>query len=115
MIQQKHGHIINMASINGVTPFAGTAVYAASKAGIIAFSEAMAMELEPYGIVVNAIAPGLVDTDMVKKIRQGSIDEYFTISGSRKLLTVEETAQWVLTLAGPLSYNLKGQTITIKG
>ena len=96
-------------------PFVGLSVYSASKAGVIGFSAAIAKELEPYGIVVTAIAPGLVDTDMVKNIGKSSIDEYFTVTGSKKLLTCEEVANWVMMLASPEGKCLQGQTITIKG
>ncbi len=74
MIPKKQGRIINIASGRGVAGQAGSAHYAASKAGVIAFTKSLAVELAPYDITVNAICPGATDTPMS---RAGSTPEEF--------------------------------------
>ncbi len=74
MVPKKHGRIINIASGRGVAGQARSAHYAASKAGVIAFTKSLAVELAPYDITVNAICPGATDTPMS---RAGSTPEEF--------------------------------------
>ena len=74
MTQRKEGRIINVASGRGVAGQARAAHYAASKGGVIAFTKSLAMELAPYNVTVNAIAPGATDTPMS---RSGSTEEEF--------------------------------------
>ncbi len=66
MVQRKEGRIISIASGRGVAGQANAAHYAASKAGVIAFTKSLAMELAPYSVLVNAIAPGATDTPMAR-------------------------------------------------
>lgn len=68
MIKNKSGRIINISSVGGVIGTIGQCNYAASKAGIIGFTKSLANEVSRYGITVNCIAPGFVDTDMVKQM-----------------------------------------------
>lgn len=63
-VRQKHGSIVNMSSVSGIAGNAGQASYAASKAGIIGLTHSLAKELSPRGVRVNAVAPGLIETDM---------------------------------------------------
>ena len=65
MIDQRGGKIINIASISGLGAFAGTAAYSAAKAGVIGFTRALAKEVAPMGIHVNAVAPGFVDSPLI--------------------------------------------------
>src|SRR4051812_10116262 len=74
MIARGWGRIINIASIIGQTGAFGQANYAASKAGVIAFTKSVAQELAKYGITVNAICPGFVDTDMMASMPQAARD-----------------------------------------
>lgn len=68
MIKQKSGSIVNIASISGISGNAGQANYSASKGGIIAFTKTLAIELGRYNIRVNAIAPGVIQSEMIDKI-----------------------------------------------
>ncbi|MBI2548232.1 SDR family oxidoreductase [Candidatus Woesearchaeota archaeon] len=68
MIQRRYGKIVNIASIAGIIGYPGAAAYCASKGGIITFTKEMALELAPYKVNVNAIAPGLIETPMTQFI-----------------------------------------------
>lgn len=115
MIGQRQGHIVNIASVAGLTPFPGTAVYAAAKAGVIAFTKSVASELGSYGIMVSGLAPGLTDTEMIQGLDETARRQFMTVTGSQRLLAPEEIADWAVSLAGPLARNIQGQTIALKG
>ncbi len=68
MIRQKSGSIINLSSIVGITGNPGQLVYSASKGAVISLTKTAAKELGPMGIRVNAIAPGMIDTDMMRSV-----------------------------------------------
>ena len=70
MIKQRGGRIINMASVSGVLGNAGQANYAASKAGLIGLTKSVARELASKGITCNAVAPGFIQSDMTKDIKE---------------------------------------------
>ena len=66
MVKQKHGKIINLSSVVGITGNAGQVNYAASKAGVIGMTKSLAKEVGSRGITVNAVAPGYIETDMTE-------------------------------------------------
>jgi 3-oxoacyl-[acyl-carrier protein] reductase len=116
MMKAKSGSIINMSSIVGVSGNAGQASYAASKAGIIGFTQSVAKELGSRNIRCNAIAPGFVETDMTHYLKDGD--------GAKKFLEgiplgrfgrAEEIANTTLFLASELSSYITGQVITTDG
>jgi 3-oxoacyl-[acyl-carrier protein] reductase len=79
MLKRKSGCIVNISSVSGVTGRAAQGNYSAAKAGIIGLTKSMARELGRYGIRVNAVAPGFIETDMVSevagKIREEAIED----------------------------------------
>jgi len=111
------GRIINISSTAGQRGEAFHSHYAASKGGILAFTKSLAVELAPYNILVNAVAPGWVDTDMNaevfsdEKFRQAVIDSI----PLRRIATAEDVAGAVLFLASDLSRHITGATINVNG
>ena len=115
MIKQRFGRIINISSVVGVYGNAGQSNYAASKAGIIGFTKAVAKELAPRNITVNAIAPGFIETQMTEAIS----DEAKSASVSRIPLArfgkPEDIAKAVVFLASEDANYITGQVIQIDG
>lgn len=115
MITQRSGKIIQLSSIAGVRGNRGQAVYAASKAAILGFTRSVAKETGMFGITVNAIAPGFIDTEMTavlpKKIRKDIVS---TIALGR-LGTAHDVANAALFLASPLADYVSGQIIGVDG
>lgn len=115
MLKQRYGKIINMASVIGVIGNAGQANYAASKAGIIALTKSMAKELGSKGILVNAIAPGFIETDMTAKLPEEIKNSIKTNIALKKLGTPSDIAKLVAFLASDNSNYITGQVINIDG
>jgi len=120
MIKQKSGVIINIASVAmGQQGFgaAGAVHYSASKGGIAAMTEALAVELAPYNIRVNAIAPGLIDTPMVSFAKEDpkAMEAYLSRIPMRRFGKPEEISDLVLFLAGDTSSYITGSVIVADG
>jgi len=94
MIRDQGGHIVNVASIAGLTPVPGLAVYSASKHAVRAFSLSVAQELAPHGVSVTVVCPGPVDTPMVGS--QLPRDEAALLFSGTRLLSVEEVSRAVI-------------------
>ncbi|WP_421781034.1 SDR family NAD(P)-dependent oxidoreductase [Kiloniella litopenaei] len=107
--------IINMASIIGVEGAAGQTAYAASKAAVIGITKSAAKELGPQGIRVNALAPGLIETDMIAHLNDGITDEHVQNTSMKRLGAPEEVAKAALFLASDLSSFVTGQVIGVDG
>jgi len=115
MLRAKKGKIISIASVIGMTGNIGQANYAASKAGIIAFSKSVAKELAYKNITVNCVAPGYIRTDMtakVSEVMQAKVMERIPLS---RFGEVEDVAGVCLFLASPAANYITGQTIVIDG
>jgi len=115
MIKQRSGRIINISSIAGLTGNAGQANYSASKAGLIGLTKTLARELASRGITVNAVAPGLIETDMTtvlsEEIRQGILQKI----PLGKLGEPDDIAGAVAYLASPEAKYITGQVLTVDG
>ncbi len=120
MVKQKSGAIVNIASIAmgqvGVG-FATLAHYCASKGGIVAMTEAMAIELGPFNIRVNAIAPGVIETPMIDPIKQDpkTMEGILARIPLHRMGKPEEVSNLVLFLASDASSYMTGSTVVIDG
>jgi len=116
MKRQKAGKIINLGSVAGkVGGFAVGSHYSASKAAIMCFTKSLARELAPFGVNVNAIAPGVIETDMTRYITKGDWGSYMSIIPLGRLGKVEDVAQLALYLASEDSNYMTGEIIDING
>jgi len=115
MIKNRFGRIINMGSAAGSMGNPGQVNYSASKAGIIGFSKALALEVAHKNITVNTIAPGFVATDMTAKLTENYMAHVLTKIPMQRLGSTEEIAQMVLFLASDAAAYITGETIHING
>ena len=115
MIRQHGGRIINLSSVVGQTGNAGQSIYAASKAGIIGFSKAVARELASRGVTVNVVAPGFIESDMTARLPDKLREEFLHSIPLGRFGTCEEVAEMVLFLAGPGAAYVTGQVFSING
>lgn len=114
MVREKRGRILNICSVWGERGASYEVAYSASKSGMIGFTKALAKELAPSGIPVNAIAPGAVDTAMNENLSKEALDMLKEDIPSGRLATPEEVAETALFLATSPVY-LTGQIIGING
>jgi 3-oxoacyl-[acyl-carrier protein] reductase len=113
LMKQKRGCIINISSVSGLIGLPGQTNYAASKAGIIGFTKALAKEVGPYNIRVNAIAPGFIETDMLKTVKRP--DEFLKWIPLARFGEPKEVAEAVLFLASDYARYITGQVIRVDG
>ncbi len=112
MIRNKKGSIVNMASISGVCGNAGQANYAASKGGIIALTKTLAIELGRYNIRVNALAPGIIESEMIEKIP--NIDELKKSIPLKRFGRADEVAKCAYFMGHEATY-ISGEVLNISG
>lgn len=116
MKHRRYGRIVNVASIWAFVSRERRIAYTAAKAGLVGLTRAMALELAPHGITVNAIAPGYVDTDLTRTNNSpeeiAAIEKQIPIG---RLATVAEIADCVSFLCGERSGYLTGQTLVVDG
>ncbi|HLR51765.1 MAG TPA: 3-oxoacyl-[acyl-carrier-protein] reductase [Candidatus Avamphibacillus sp.] len=115
MMKQKAGKIINVASIVGVSGNPGQANYVAAKAGVIGLTKTTAKELASRNILVNAVAPGFISTDMTDALTDEQRDGMLSMIPLEKLGKVEDVANVVRFLASDDANYITGQTIHIDG
>lgn len=115
MIERGYGRIVNMASIAGLRPRPTAIAYSVSKAGVIAFTRSMAASLAPHGIRVNAVAPGLIDTDMVSDMPPGRREELIHATPISRLGQPAEIAEVARFLLSEESSFMTGQTVVASG
>ena len=115
MIKQRGGRIINITSVVGQAGNAGQANYAASKAGLIGFTKALALEVASRNITVNAVAPGLIDTEMTRGISAGAQEDWAAKIPLRRLGTPEDVAHAVAFLASDEAAYITGHVLAVNG
>jgi 3-oxoacyl-[acyl-carrier protein] reductase len=115
MVRQRGGRIIAISSVVGQAGNAGQANYAASKAGIIGFSKALALEIASRGITVNVVAPGLIDTDMTRAITESARETWASKIPLGRLGSPEDVASAVCFLASDAASYITGQVLAVNG
>ena len=115
MVRQKHGKIINLSSVVGISGNAGQVNYAASKAGVIGMTKSLAKEVGSRGINVNAVAPGFIETDMTEVLGDKYKEEIKKNIPLKKLGKPEDVANVVAFLASESSDYITGQVIHVDG
>ena len=115
MLKRRAGRIINVASIVGLIGNKGQANYAASKAGLIALTKSVAKELGSRNILVNAVAPGFIETEMTAKMTPEAREALGKQIALERLGTVEDVAAMVSFLASDLASYITGQVFVVDG
>lgn len=115
MIKQRYGRIINLSSVVGLHGNAGQVNYAASKAGVIGMTKSAAKELASRNITVNAVAPGMIDTDMTAVISEKAKEAMLASIPAGRAGTPEDVANVVAFLASEEAAYMTGQVVSVDG
>jgi 3-oxoacyl-[acyl-carrier protein] reductase len=115
MLGARRGAVVNVASISALVGVAGQTNYCASKGALLSFSRALAAELGPKGVRVNAVVPGFIDTDMTAKVPQSIREQNLGRILLKRLGRPEEVASAVAFLASEEASYIMGQTIVVDG
>ena len=115
MMKQKYGRIINLSSVVGLRGNAGQANYAASKAGLVGMTKALAKELATRGITVNAVAPGFIATDMTAVLPEAAKEALLRTIPMQRLGLAEDVAAAVAFFASDAAAYVTGQVLCVDG
>lgn len=115
MIPEKKGKIVNLSSISGIIGASGQTNYAATKGGMISFTKSLARELGPFNIHVNAVAPGLIESEVISKMPRQKVEAIVKSTSFGRIGKPEEVARAVLFLASDHSNYITGQTLIVDG
>lgn len=115
MVSQRYGRIINVSSVWGISGASCEVAYSASKGGVNAFTKALAKELAPSGVTVNAVAPGAVNTNMLSNLQEDEVRMLEDEIPAGRLATPNEISSLIYFLALPESGYITGQIISPNG
>jgi len=115
MMKERHGRIVNLTSIVGITGNSGQANYAAAKAGILGFTKSLAKEVASRGITVNAVAPGFIDTDMTRALTEEQRSALLAQIPMGRLGSAADVAATVLFLCSDPAGYITGETLHVNG
>ncbi len=114
-LKQKKGNIVNISSVSGIHPLSGQVNYAASKAGVIGFTKALAKEVASYNVRVNAVAPGFIMTDMLSSLNENYKKRLMDVIPCARFGYPEEISRVVVFLVSDESKYITGQVIIVDG
>jgi 3-oxoacyl-[acyl-carrier protein] reductase len=115
MRKQRSGRIINISSIVGLQGNEGQTIYSASKAAVVGFTRSAAKELGRYGITVNAVAPGFIETDLIKDLKPDIRDKMLSHISLGRIGAPEDIAKVALFLSSDLASYVSGSVIAVDG
>jgi len=115
MVRARYGRIVNLTSVVAEMGNAGQVAYAAAKAGVIGFTKSLAREVAARGVTVNAVAPGLVETDMTAGLDDQQRAFYTNVIPAGRIATPEEVAGAVAFLVSPEAGYITGQVLHVNG
>ncbi len=115
MMGQRSGVIINVSSLSGITGLPGQVNYSAAKGGVIAFTKALSKELAPFGIRVNAVAPGVIETELIDSLGEGTKKVFLDAIPLKRFGRPEEVASVIAFLTSEDAAYITGETICITG
>lgn len=115
MIRKKRGSIVNIASFEGINLYPGNSAYGVSKAAVIAWTKVLAKEVGDFGIRVNAVAPGFVDTEMARHTGEQERNRMLENSAFKRLAEPGEIADAVYFLASDNASFITGEVMRVDG
>jgi 3-oxoacyl-[acyl-carrier protein] reductase len=115
MLARRHGRIVNVTSVSGVKGTAGQSNYSAAKAGLIGLTRALAREMGRKNITVNAVALGVIETDMTAALPEAVLADYKEGTSLKRFGTVGDVADLVEFVAGPRAGYMTGQVLPLDG